>query len=84
VSYNYKGTILSIPLAVECIEEWLQEKKKLVDLNDLDNPANLFILQDLRAELYRDVLVAVRSHAGHAADLAAAALKLEEILKEGG
>ncbi len=80
MSYNYKGTIISIPLAVECIEEWIEEKKKLLDLNDLDNPANLFTLHDLRAELYKDVLVAVRSRAGHAAELAEAALKLEEIL----
>jgi hypothetical protein len=80
VSYNYKGTILTIPLAVECIEEWIEEKKKSLDLNDLDNPCNLFILHDLRAELYRDVLIVVRSRAGHAAELAEAALKLEEVL----
>ncbi len=80
MSYNYRGTILTIPLAVECIEEWIEEKKKLFDINDLDNPANLFTLESLRAELYKDVLVAVRSRAGHAAELAAAALKLEEVL----
>lgn len=78
--YNYKGSETSIPLAVESIEEWIKEQRKRFDLEDLDNPANLFTLHDLRAELYRDVLLSVKSRAAHSVELAEAALKLEEVL----
>jgi hypothetical protein len=79
--YEFKGETLSLPLTVESIERWIEEKKKSLDLEDLDNPTNLFILKDLMFELYRDVLVVVRSRASHSAALAEAALKLEDVLK---
>lgn len=79
MSYKYKDTETSIPLAVESIEAWIAERKKNFDLEDPDNPSNLFRLHDYRAELYRDVLIAIRGRASHAIELAEAALKLEEI-----
>lgn len=81
MTYEVNGTTLSLPLTVKSIELWIEEKRKTLDLEDLDNPANLFILKDLMFELYRDVLIVVRSRASHGAELAEAALKLEEVLK---
>jgi hypothetical protein len=82
MSYNHKGTELQLPLTIESVEGWIEAHKKCFDLIDLDNPANLFTLQGLRAELYRDVLLVVKTNAGHAVLLAEAALKLEEILNQ--
>lgn len=80
MSYKLNGSELTIPLAVSCIEDWIAEKRKELDLENKDDPKNLLTLQALRGELYRDTLIAVRGRAAHGAELAAAALKLEELL----
>lgn len=78
--YKFKDTELTIPLAVSCVEEWIEEKKKEIDALDKNDPKNLLTLQALRVELYRDALIAIRGRPAHYAELAGAALKLEDLL----
>lgn len=79
MTYKIKGEEVQLPLTVEAIEDWITEQRKYFDLEDPDNPANLMSLHDLRARLYRDVMIVISTRAGHAVDLAEAALKLEKI-----
>lgn len=80
-SYKLNGTELTIPLAVSCIDDWIAEKRKELDWKNKEDIKNLLTLQTLRGELYRDTLVAIKGRAAHAAELAEAALKLEDLLR---
>ena len=73
------GNELDLPLTVECVQNYIKRHRQDFDLADPDNPANVFRLQELRGELYRDVIFCIRQGAGHAVDLAKEAWKLEFI-----
>lgn len=78
MSYIVNDTRVSLPLSVESIEKWIAENSKLLN-SDLDKTMHTLILQGMMLELYRDVLVVIRSRASHSAELAEAALKLEDL-----
>lgn len=79
MTYKVLGSEISLPLTVESIDEWISEKRKEFDLEDVDSPSNLRHLEALRAELYRDVIFCIKQGAGHSRELAQAAWKLELI-----
>ena len=72
MSYKVKGLDCELPLTVGAIEEYIDRVNSDISFKvyrDTDFP---------KLDLYRDVLRCVASGAGHAKDLAIAALKLEE------
>jgi hypothetical protein len=69
MKYIAKGMEVSLPLTVESIENLLSSIHS-------KEAASLILI-----DLYRDVMLCVASGAGHAKDLAIAALKIEDLLK---
>ncbi len=73
------GNELDLPLTVECIQNYIERRRKEFNLDDPEDPTNIFHLQSVRAELYRDVIFCIRQGAGHGVDLCREAWKLEFI-----
>lgn len=66
--------MVGLPLTTESIEYWVKEyRKHRHGAGEEDFNKN-------KAELYRDVLICVKSGAAHSRELAEAALKLEEVI----
>lgn len=72
MSYKVKNTIVSLPLTVEAVVDYVESSSTQESLDEIK-------LNNLKLKLYRDVLVCVRTGAAHARELATEALKLEDL-----
>lgn len=72
MTYRVNNEIVSLPLTENAILHWIKEKIANEDLKDAN------IMNAIKATLYKDVLICIKSNASHAKELINLALKLED------